>query len=156
LYNNPSSLFGHLAQRSNEAVAPAGNSLYEPGRISRIAQSRPESLHCRVKAVLKVDVGVGGPEPFLQFLARDHFTGTLEKHSEKLYGLPLKLDPEPMPAQFAGLAIELEGSESENSGCGRRSCCYEPGHGSGHNSTIPQNRFPEALSPSALTFAGSV
>src|SRR5205814_4949497 len=96
LGSNLRDVFRGLAQWSNEAITPASNRLHKPRRLGRVAQSRPKSLDRGIQTMLEVDVGVTGPEPFLQLFARHHIAGVLEQLSQHIDWLALQLNAQPV------------------------------------------------------------
>jgi hypothetical protein len=60
--------------------------------IERIAQRGLEPFDCRVKAMFKIHVSVGGPEFPAKLFARNQLTGAFEKADQNLDRLPLQPD----------------------------------------------------------------
>ena len=77
----------------------------------RLAQL-PESC---ANALVKVDEGVWRPELAADFFAANHFSRAFEQHEQKLRGLLLKPDTQPLLAQLAGCRIHLKDTETEDS-----------------------------------------
>ncbi len=91
-----SDVFRGLAERSDEAIAAASESLDITGRVGGIAQSRPKSLHGGVQTMLEIDVGVGGPESPLQLFACHHLARLQQKHRQHFNRLALQLHTQSM------------------------------------------------------------
>ena len=64
--------------------------------------------------MVEIDEGVGRPELLLQLLPGDHIAGTLQQHGQNLEGLLLEFDPQPVPAQLAGVQVGLKGAEADH------------------------------------------
>ena len=67
--------------------------------------------------MVKVDEGVGGPEPVPHFLSCNDLTRPLQKQRKNLEGLLLQLDPHPIPTQFTGAEIDFEGAKPASLRC---------------------------------------
>ena len=74
---------------------------------SSISASR-SLLMALFQTALEVDERVRRPKLFLEFFPRHDLAGTLQQHIQNLKRLLLQLDFAALPAQFAGLKINLE------------------------------------------------
>jgi hypothetical protein len=101
------------SNRSNEAVAAAGESLYEAGVVGGIAEGVSKSFDGSIQPVVKVDEGVDRPEPSPQFLSMDNFSGSLQQHCQELERLVLELDLAAIPAKFRCGQVGLEYSKTD-------------------------------------------
>ncbi len=70
--------------------------------------------------MLEVYKSVLGPEPTAQLLARHYLTGVLDQNGYNLEGLFLKLNPEPLLAQFTTREVKFEDPEPHPSDALRR------------------------------------
>ena len=52
-----------------------------------VPQGTSQPINSRINAVIELDNGVVGPEPFADFLPKDHFTGPFHQHGQDLDGL---------------------------------------------------------------------
>ncbi|MGC2196463.1 MAG: hypothetical protein WA628_17450 [Terriglobales bacterium] len=66
--------------------------------------------------MIEVDEGVRGPELAAQFLSSDQFSRSFEQRPQNLQGLFLELYLLSSLAQFPGVEIDLECTETNNSG----------------------------------------
>ena len=98
--------------RRDEPVSPAVQRLDKSRIVGLIAQRLPQFLDGAVQAQIEVDESVRGPEPGLQFFAGHDLARTLQKYSEHLKGLLVQFDLHPGLAQFTGLQINFEESET--------------------------------------------
>jgi hypothetical protein len=73
--------------------------------IGFVAECFPQFLYGGIEAVLEVDEGVGGPDPFLEFFAGDEFAGIFEQNSEDSDGLGLDLELKPVLIEFSGVNV---------------------------------------------------
>jgi hypothetical protein len=103
-----------MVQRSNEAVTLASERLDKARFVGRVAQGRPKSFNRSIQAVFEVHIRVGRPEPFLQFLTCDYFTGMLDEQLQHIDRLAIQLDPQPVLAQLACSEIEFESRKAGN------------------------------------------
>jgi hypothetical protein len=77
--------------------------------------------------VIEVDKDVGGPEALAEFVAGDDLTGALEEDGQELQRLLGQGEFGPVPAELAGLEIELKEAKV-NDGLRRRNRHSEPSH----------------------------
>src|SRR5262249_34025991 len=68
-------------------------------------------VHRRVQAALVIDERTVCPQTADEVLPVDDLSGMLEQRQKHLQGLFLKPDPQPAPAKFALVGIDLENSE---------------------------------------------
>lgn len=66
-----------------------------------------------VEATVEVDVGVGAPELFAEFVAEDNFVGAGEEDGQQLGRLGLEAHGGAVAAKFAGGGLEVEGPEAD-------------------------------------------
>ena len=91
-----------LFNRSNEAVAVAGDGLDEPRIFRGVAESLAETHDGGVEAVIEVNKGVARPETFAKLFAADEIAGSFEKDRKNLPRLVLEANAGSVLAQFAG------------------------------------------------------
>jgi hypothetical protein len=96
-----------------EAIAAAWDGFDEARAVGGIAEGIADLVDGFVEAVVEVDIGVGGPETFLQIFAGDDLAGMVEEHREDADGLFLEADAKAVFAELAGAKIEFENSEAE-------------------------------------------
>jgi hypothetical protein len=96
-----------------EAVATARDGFDEARAFGGVAECVANFVDGLIEAVIEIDVGVGGPEIFLEVLAGDEFAGMLDEYGEDTEGLFLDSDAQAVFAEFAGAKIEFEDSETE-------------------------------------------
>ena len=94
----------------------ASQGLDKNGCFRRLAQRIAQPLNGGVQAVIEVDESVRRPELTAQFLSGDDFSGPFKQRRQNLQGLFLELYPLSPLAQFPGVEIELECTDTDNSG----------------------------------------
>jgi hypothetical protein len=70
-----------LCDRSYEAIPSSSECLNEDGCFRRFAQRIAQSLDGCIKAMIKIDKGIRGPEPIANFFTRNQLAGTLQKQT---------------------------------------------------------------------------
>ena len=98
--------------RSDEAIAAAGQGLNESGIARRISEGLADAIHRRVYAVLVVDEGAVGPQLPGDFLAGEQLAGPVQQQQKHLKGLRIQLDADALPAQLSGGGVGFECSEA--------------------------------------------
>ena len=106
---------GGLLHWGNETVASFGNRLDKTGIVGRIFQGFAKLVDGLIKAAVKVNKGVGAPECFLEFVARDDFAETVNKQTQNCERLVLKFDADSLFPQFTRLQICFEDAETNHS-----------------------------------------
>ena len=90
--------------RRDEAIASPRQGLDEAWVFGAVSQSVPEPFDGGIQTVIKIDEGIGGPEPGPQFLTCDDLPRLFKKQAEDLEGLFLQ-------ANFGALTQELTAFE---------------------------------------------
>jgi hypothetical protein len=104
-----------LYDRSNEAISTSSKCLNEDRRFRRFAQRIAQSLDGSIQTMIEIDKGVRWPKFAAQFLSGNHFPWPFKQrgqHLQRLFLEPYLLSP---LAQFSGVEIELERTETNNS-----------------------------------------
>jgi hypothetical protein len=97
--------------RSNEPVAPPGNSLDEPG-IAGIVLKRLSYLeNSDTEALVEIDKRIAGPEPLSYLGTRNYGAPSLQQQGEKMKRLFLQFNPQTAPRQRP--SGRIEGKESK-------------------------------------------
>jgi hypothetical protein len=105
-----------LHDRSNEAIPSSRERLNEDGRPGRFAERITQPFDSGIQTVIEVDEGVCRPELAAQFLSGNHFPRSFKQRCQDLQRLFLQLYLlSPVP-QFPGVKIDLERTETDNSG----------------------------------------
>jgi hypothetical protein len=73
----------------DEAIATAGQCLYEARILRGVSQGIAQPLYSGVQAVVEVHKGVRRPKLGSEFLARDHVVGPFQERKEHLERLVL-------------------------------------------------------------------
>ena len=107
---------GATVDWGNEAIPSSSQRLNEDGRVRRFAQRIAQPLDGGIQAVIEVNEGVRRPESAAQFLSGNHFPRSFKQRCQYLKGLFLELYLLSPLAQFPGLEIHLERTETDNSG----------------------------------------
>jgi hypothetical protein len=90
-----------------------GKGLDETGRCCVVIESRSQSIHGIVQALLEVHKGVGWPELLLQFFPSNGLARLLQQHDQDLRRLALQLDLHALFVEFPSSGIELECTKAE-------------------------------------------
>ena len=101
---------------ANEAISSSSKRLNEDGRFRRFAQRIAQPLDGGIQTVIEVDEGVRRPELAAQFLSGNHFSRPFKQRRQHLQRLFLELYLLSPLAQFPGVEIDLERTETNNSG----------------------------------------
>src|SRR5258708_4307172 len=81
---------GHF-QRTDEAIAPAGNSLNETRFVGRVVQSIAKFINSIIQVVIEIDKSIIQPQALVKLFARYQLSRTFQKGQEKLKGFLLEL-----------------------------------------------------------------
>jgi hypothetical protein len=90
-------------------------------RLGVVAQRLPEFSESRAKTLVKVDEGVGRPQPAADLFAGDHFSGTVQQHEKKLRRLLLQPHAQTLLPQLPCCGVQFKDAETEDS---RRLCRF--------------------------------
>jgi hypothetical protein len=93
---------------TNETVTVLRESFDITGVLSRIIQSFAKPPNGLVETDIEVARGLAGPQPFPQFLPRDHLAWPFQQHCKEIGGLLLQFNLGASISQFPGLRIQLE------------------------------------------------
>ena len=107
-------MLGRGVERSNPSIAAFRNGFDVTRRKGVIAQGNADFLYRGIERVVELDKGVFGPNLFAQLLARDEFSGALEKSREHLKGLFLQTNACPTLTQFSCVKVGLEKTEADD------------------------------------------
>ena len=88
--------------RSNEAVAVAGDGFDEPRIFRGVTESLAETHDGGIETVIEVNKGVARPETFAKVFAGDEIAGSFEKDRENLPRLVLEANAGAVLTEFAG------------------------------------------------------
>jgi hypothetical protein len=102
--------------RSNETVPSSSDCLNEDWRFRRFAQRIAQPLDGGIEAMIEVDEGVRRPEFAAQFLSGNQFSRPFKQRRQHLQRLFLELYLLSPLAQFPSVEIDLERTETDNSG----------------------------------------
>src|ERR1700687_2210750 len=105
-----------LHERSNEAIPSSSKRLNEDGRLSRFAERITQPFDSGIQTMIEVDEGVRRPELAAQFLSGNHFSRSFKQRRQNLQRLFLELYSLSPLAQFPGVEIDLERTDTDNSG----------------------------------------
>jgi len=104
--------------RGEKPIASAGHRLDESWSGSRISERFSNLVDGRIESAVKLDKCVSGPQPLLQFFARDHLAGILEQQGQDAERLFLQRDLQAVLPEFPGFDVHLEGPEPDRVGTG--------------------------------------
>ena len=94
--------------RRDEAIASPRQGLDEAWVFGGVSQSVPEPFDGGIQTVIKIDEGIGGPEPGPQFLTCDDLPRLFKKQAEDLEGLFLQANFGVLTPELAALQISFE------------------------------------------------
>ncbi len=103
---------GDALDRSDEAVATAGEGLDEARIAGGVAEGFADAVYGGVDAVLVVDKGAVGPELAGDLFASEELAGAVEEHDQDLKGLGVQLDANALAAQLARSGVGFKDSEA--------------------------------------------
>ena len=96
---------------TQETIASPRNRLDELGAVCRVSQGLAQLIHRRIKAVIKIYEGVGGPKSSPQSFASDDGTRCFQQGDQNREWLLLDAQISALPAKFPGLQIGLKYTE---------------------------------------------
>src|ERR1700720_1579310 len=99
-----------------EAIPSSSECLDKDGGLGRRAQRVPQPFDGCIQAMIEVDECVCRPELASQFLSGDHFSRPFKQRGQHLKGLFLELYPLSPLSEFPSLEIDLERTETDDSG----------------------------------------
>jgi hypothetical protein len=101
---------------ANEAIPSPSDCLNEDWSLCGFAERIAQPLDGSIQAVIEIDESVLRSEFAAQFLSAHHFSRSFKQRRQDLQWLFLELYLLPPLAQFAGVKIDLECTETDNSG----------------------------------------
>jgi hypothetical protein len=99
----------------NEAIPSSRKRLNQDGRHRRFAKRITQPFDGGIQTMIEVDEGVRWPELAAQFLSGNQFSRSFKQRRQNLQWLFLELYLLSPLAQFPGVEIDLERTETNNS-----------------------------------------
>jgi hypothetical protein len=101
-------------------IAAAPNGLNENWVVGGIAQRVAQALDGAADGAIKIHKYIARPKCLAEFFVGDDFVGVAEQKSQHTEGQILKMDLDPVPAEFASTQVGFEHTEPDY---GRRRLC---------------------------------